>query len=85
MSKYESYWKTTISESSFRSAVETAANGATGRVALSSIRKCSPDKKNWYGTVRVRHGGIERVSRGDPAAHAASLGAVLGNDGILAE
>ena len=84
MSKYESFWKITISQSSFRSAVGTAANGATDRVAVDAIRQCSPEKKNWYGIVRVRHGGIVPVSKGDLAAPAASLGKVLANDGMLA-
>ncbi len=84
MSKYESFWKTTISQSSFRSAVGTAANGATDRVAVAGIRQCSPEKKNWSGIVRVRHGGIVPVSKGDLAAPAASLGKVLANDGMLA-
>ena len=73
-----------ISESSFRSAVRTAGKGATGCVAVDGIRKCSPDKKNWYSIVRVRHDGIVRVSKGDLAAPAASLARVLVNDGMLA-
>ena len=85
MSKYESFWKTTISQSSFRSAVARAANGATAHVAVDRIRQCSPEKKSWYGIVRVRHGGIVRVSRGDLAAPLASLGKVLANDGMLAD
>jgi hypothetical protein len=82
--KYESFWKTTISQPSFRSAVGTAANGATNRVAVDGIRPCSPTKKNWYGIVRVRHGGIVTRSKGDLAAPGASLGRVLANDGMLA-
>ena len=84
MPKYELFWKTTIAELSYRAAVETAANGATGHVALGGIRKCSPQKKNWYCIVRVRHGGIVRASKGDLAAPAASLGRVLVDDGMLA-
>ena len=82
--KYESFWKTTMSELSFRSALRTAANGDTGHVAVGDIRKCSPEKKNWYCTVHVRQGEIVRVSKGDLAAPAASLGKVLVNDGMLA-
>ena len=82
--KYESFWKATISQPSFRSAVGTAAKGATDRVAVDGIRQCNPQKKNWYGIVRVRHDGIVPVSKGDLAAPAASLGKVLANDGMLA-
>ena len=39
MLKHEPFWKTTISELSFRSAVGTAANGATGRVGMPPIRE----------------------------------------------
>ena len=84
MSKYESFWKTTISQSSFRSAVGAAANGATDRVAVNGIKQCSPKKKNWYGIVRVRHGGVVRVAKGDLARPAESLGEVLANDSMLA-
>ena len=82
--KYESFWKTTISGSSFRSAVNAAAKGATGRIAVDGIRECSPKKKNWYGIVRVRQRSIVPVSKGDLAAPNASLGKVLENDGMLA-
>ena len=76
-SKYDEFWKSVIFRQSFGADLRRAINGEVVKIPLIGLRLYGNRQGGWAGKVCVRGDTIVPHSKGDPAAHARSLGNLL--------